>query len=241
MPSAPLDHAGNEYHQLRHYDPPAEGHWSPVYFDEHLLIVDKPAGLLTVPGRGEHVQDCLIKRVQKRYPDALIVHRLDMDTSGLVLLALGAPMQRSLSGLFMLRQVDKRYEALVHGCPLPERGLIDLPLSTDWPRRPRQMVDHEGGKSSQTQFQVMPDSRLPPSQSRLSLVPLTGRTHQLRVHCLALGYPIVGDPLYGLEARTLRLDAQSVPVNRLMLHATSLEFVHPISGEKLCLLSPSPF
>ena len=223
-------------HQVAVYQPPAEGPWQPVYQDDYLLVVDKPAGLLTVPGRGEHLQDCLIHRVQRHFPDALIVHRLDMDTSGLVLLGRGAAMQRALSELFMKRQVDKQYEALVHGCPAEHQGEINLPLSTDWPRRPRQQVDMLRGKPSQTLYRVMgPLNLLAQGLNRLALVPLTGRSHQLRVHCLAMGHPIAGDPLYGDAA------ADAGVAGRLMLHATQLTFVHPVTGQSLALTSACPF
>ncbi len=235
MPSAPLDEAGNEYHQLRHYDPPAEGAWAPVFFDEHLLIVDKPAGLLTVPGRGEHVQDCLIKRVNQHVPHALVVHRLDMATSGLVVFGLGKDMQKTMSQLFMQRQVHKCYEALVHGRPQPSGGLIDLPLIVDWAHRPRQKVDELNGKPSQTNYETIAHDAQT-ELTRLRLMPITGRSHQLRVHCLSIGHPIVGDTLYGPEAR-MPIDATS----RLMLHATDLWFTHPVTHEPLQVKSHCPF
>lgn len=220
-------------HQAAVYDPPPDRGLAPVYLDEHLLVVDKPAGLLTVPGRGEHLQDCLIHRVQRHLPEALIVHRLDMATSGLVLLARGAALQRVLSGLFMQRQVDKRYVAWVHGLVTEDEGLIDLPLITDWPRRPLQKVDPDHGKPSQTRYRVlMRDTVL--GRSRLDLEPLTGRSHQLRVHCLAMGHPILGDPLYGTLASRQACE-------RLMLHATALSLLHPVSGDRLDLSSVSPF
>lgn len=220
-------------HQAAVYDPPPDRGLQPIYLDEHLLVVDKPSGLLTVPGRGEHLQDCLIHRVQRHVPEALIVHRLDMATSGLVLLARGGDMQRALSGLFMHRQVDKRYVALVQGLVPDDEGEIDLPLITDWPRRPRQMVDRVHGKPSQTRYRVlMRDTVL--GRSRLDLMPLTGRSHQLRVHCLAIGHPILGDPLYGP-------DASRQACERLMLHATALSLPHPVSGERLDVRSVNPF
>jgi tRNA pseudouridine32 synthase/23S rRNA pseudouridine746 synthase len=228
-------------HQRQDYRPPEEAPWQPLFLDEHLLVVDKPSGLLTVPGRGEHLQDCLIHRVQRHCPEALIVHRLDMDTSGLVLLGRGAGMQRALSQLFMQRLVDKQYQALVHGHPPETKGEVDLPLSTDWPNRPRQQVDFVNGKPSRTLFQVMngPATGLPEQVSqglsRMLLKPLTGRSHQLRVHCLAMGHPIAGDPLYG---GALQVHA---PLGRLMLHATQLSFVHPVTGQSLVVTSPCPF
>jgi len=222
-------------HQLVDYRPPAETAWSPIYQDDDLLVVDKPSGLLTVPGRGEHVQDCLIARVQRHCPEALIVHRLDMDTSGLVLLARGPLMQKTLSALFMNRQVNKRYEAIVHGQLAEQQGHIDLPLITDWPNRPRQKVDHIDGKPSQTAYAVMSHWVTSGQHfSRLSLTPLTGRTHQLRVHCQQLGHPIVGDPLYGMDEKK----AQGM---RLMLHAIELSFIHPVSGLEMTFMSPCQF
>lgn len=220
-------------HQAAHYAPPSAGPWSPVYEDAHLIVLDKPSGLLTVPGRGEHLQDCLIHRAQAVRPDALIVHRLDMDTSGLVVLARGAAVQRQLSMLFQSRQVDKAYEALVAGRVLADQGEVDLPLITDWPRRPRQMVDPVHGKPSQTRYRVLQRDEAG-LWTRLRLEPLTGRSHQLRVHCLALGHPILGDPLYA--------DAPSRAMSpRLCLHATALAWVHPATGERVEVHSPTPF
>jgi tRNA pseudouridine32 synthase / 23S rRNA pseudouridine746 synthase len=225
-------------HQLVDYQPPAETAWNPIYQDDDLLVVDKPSGLLSVPGRGAHVQDCLIARVQRHCPDALIVHRLDMDTSGLVLLARGPAMQKKLSALFMNRQVGKRYEAIVHGQVASNQGQIDLPLITDWPNRPRQKVDHIDGKPSQTRYVVL--ARWVTNEqhfSRLSLTPVTGRTHQLRVHCQQMGHPIVGDPLYSLSDT----DDKKAQGMRLMLHALELSFAHPVSGLQVTLMSPCQF
>ncbi len=222
-------------HQLAHYNPPQEQAWAPIYQDEYLLIVDKPAGLLTVPGRGEHVQDCLIYRVQRHSPEALIVHRLDMATSGLVLLGKGATAQRALSQMFMARLVDKQYQAWVHGQPIASAAWIDLPLMTDWVNRPRQKVDLDHGKPSKTHYQVMGMDETG-SMSRLLLTPTTGRSHQLRVHCLAMGHPIVGDNLYG------EVDANGQAAHaRLMLHATALTFKHPFSQETVSVSSTCPF
>ncbi len=227
----PIEPAPN--HQAAEYLPPPDEGLSPIYMDEHLLVVDKPPGLLTVPGRGEQFQDCLIHRVQKHVPEALIVHRLDMATSGLVILARGAEMQRTLSWLFMQRQVGKRYEAVVAGLMAVDQGEVDAPLITDWPRRPRQMVDPVHGKPSLTRFQVL-ERRGDLGRTRVSLEPLTGRSHQLRVHMLSLGHPIVGDPLYGPDE--VRQGA-----SRLLLHACELNLPHPCSKESLHLVSVSPF
>ena len=187
-----------------------------VHRDAGLIVVDKPPGLLSVPGRGPDKQDCVIHRIQALHPEALIVHRLDMATSGLLLLARGAAMQRALSLDFAERRVDKRYVAVVHG-ELTGAGEdggdwaeVDLPLITDWPNRPRQKIDHENGKPSRTRYRVLARE---PGRTRVELEPLTGRTHQLRMHMLALGHPIVGDTLYAHEP---------VPAPRLLLHATLL-------------------
>ncbi len=244
-----------------------------VYQDDCLLVAAKPAGLLAVPGRGVDKQDCLSVRLQSQFPDALTVHRLDMATSGLMVFARGAEMQRSLSCMFRERQVKKYYVALVAGKPEPESGEINLPLAADWPNRPMQKVDGPRGKPSLTRYRVSesfvsicpkffeqckfnpgagcgPGSNLSPQGpdpicsglrgrcsngsfpvSRVELEPVTGRTHQLRVHMAAIGHPMLGDALYG--------DAQGVP--RLMLHATRLGLLHPLTGAPLHFVSPPPF
>ncbi|BBJ00713.1 pseudouridine synthase [Ferrigenium kumadai] len=199
-----------------------------IHLDEALLVANKPAGLLAVPGRGEDKQDCLSARIQKEFPDALIVHRLDMATSGLILFARGAKMQRELSLLFQDRLVSKRYVAVVAGRVEQEAGEIDLPLICDWPNRPLQKVDHDLGKPSLTRYRLLNHDN---DTTRIELEPVTGRTHQLRIHMAAIGHPILGDVFYG--------DAASAP--RLLLHACSLDFVHPLSGEQLSLASEAPF
>ncbi|WP_442953015.1 pseudouridine synthase [Paucibacter sp. B51] len=182
---------------------------------EEILLLNKPSGLLSVPGRGEDKQDCAIHRAQARFPEALIVHRLDMATSGLLLLARGPEWQRSLSQDFAERRVHKRYIAVVRGSLAAgaDWQLIDLPLITDWPNRPRQKVCFEQGKPSQTRYRVL-GHELHEGQActRVELEPITGRTHQLRMHMLALGHPIVGDALYAPEH----------PAPRLLLHACHL-------------------
>jgi tRNA pseudouridine32 synthase/23S rRNA pseudouridine746 synthase len=204
-------------------------HW----FDEALVVIDKPAGLLAVPGRGDHKQDCAALRVQARWPDACVVHRLDMATSGLMLMARGAVAQRRLSAAFAERQVDKQYVAVVGGLLEAEQGCITLPLAADWPNRPRQRVDIEGGKPSQTDWQVLSrDSAA--GRTRLALAPVTGRSHQLRVHLQAIGHPIVGDTLY---ASPEFAQASS----RLLLHASRLALAHPITGAALVFESAPPF
>lgn len=215
------------------YAPPADTpHLPRIHADEHLLVLDKPSGLLSVPGRGEAHADCLASRVQARYADALIVHRLDMSTSGLIVMARGVDMQRRLSVLFQQRQVWKRYIAVVAGA-LPEHGTVDLPLIADWPNRPRQKVDRLAGKPSLTHFQRLAyDSES--NTSRVALEPETGRSHQLRVHMQALGHPILGDELYADPA-----SVQSAA--RLLLHAEALRFVHPVSNNAMEFHAPVPF
>jgi len=211
-----------------------------IHADEHLLVFDKPAGLLAVPGRGPENQDCLSARAQAAYPDALIVHRLDMATSGLIAMARGLPAQRRLSLAFEKRQVHKRYLAVVVGQlpnPQPDNGwnTIDLPLIPDWLDRPRSKVDHEIGKPSLTRWRLAPDAQRPcPGGTRLLLEPVTGRSHQLRVHLKALGHPILGDPLYASPA-------QQALSPRLLLHAWQIELPHPHTGERVRFEAPCPF
>lgn len=214
------------------YHPPPDTGLRPIFVDQHLLVVDKPAGLLSVPGRGEDKADCLLSRMQRDFPDALAVHRLDMATSGLLLLARGEEMHRQLSRLFRERLVDKRYIAVVAGCLPAECGEIDLPLICDWPNRPRQKVDFEIGKRSLTRFRLL-DVDQERHLSRVELEPVTGRSHQLRVHLAELGHPILGDDLYGGVAQAM--------ADRLLLHASELAFVHPASGKKHHFLCPPAF
>lgn len=202
-----------------------------LYCDDTLLAVDKPAGLLAVPGRGPGKGDCVASRVQAVWPDALVVHRLDEATSGVMLFGRGAPAQRALSMAFAERRVDKRYEAVVHGLPVDDAGRIELPLAADWPRRPRQKIDVEHGKPSRTDWAVLSRDALR-LRTRLALTPLTGRSHQLRVHLGSQGHPIVGDALYGDGT-----DAEP----RLLLHACELRLPHPLSGRPVTLVSPVPF
>lgn len=213
-----------------------------LYADAALLVLNKPAGLLSVPGRGPENADCLSARVQAQYPDALVVHRLDMGTSGLLVMARGPQAQRTLSHAFAQRQVHKRYEAVVMGHPLPDQtdaqGWADLhaPLIVDWPNRPKSKVDWEHGKPSHTRWRTTWQghwSQTVPA-ARLSLEPVTGRSHQLRVHLLSLGHPILGDELY-TEGPALEA------AERLLLHACWLQLPHPIDGHTLTFESPCPF
>ncbi|MCR1007215.1 MAG: pseudouridine synthase, partial [Stenotrophomonas maltophilia] len=165
------------------------------YIDDALLVAEKPAGLLSVPGRSAENQDCVVARLQALYPDALTVHRLDQVTSGLLLHARGKDMQAALSMQFEQRQVGKRYEAVVQGLLERDTGEVDLPLIVDWPNRPKQMVDHERGKPALTRWRVLVRD-VEARRTRVALEPITGRSHQLRLHMASIGHPIVGDVLY---------------------------------------------
>lgn len=214
----------------------------PLYEDNSLLVLNKPAGLLCVPGRGPDKQDCLSARAQAAWHDALVVHRLDMATSGIVVMARGIEAQRRLSAAFEKRQVHKRYTAVVVGeLPNPESGngwnRIELPLAADWLDRPRSVVCEQTGKPSLTRWRLdtaaVPRSNIPLT-TRLELEPLTGRSHQLRVHLMAIGHPIVGDPLYASAE-------QEAMSPRLLLHAQTLEIAHPISADMLRFECACPF
>jgi len=201
-----------------------------LHEDAHIVVVDKPAGLLSVPGRGEHLADCLLTRVQAVFADALLVHRLDRDTSGVMIFALTAHAQRHLSMQFEKRTTRKTYIARVWGEMAEKTGTVELPLIVDWPNRPRQMVDHATGKEAITDWRVQ---RVEEGTTRLRLFPRTGRSHQLRVHMLALGHPILGDPLYAEG------DARDAP--RMMLHAAELRVKHPESGVGMSFKAKVPF
>lgn len=214
-----------------------------VYEDEHLLVLDKPSGLLCVPGRGPDKQDCLSLRALQHFGDALVVHRLDQATSGLVIMARNLAVQRQLSQAFAERQVQKRYVAVVAGDlssdpnTADEEGwqLIDLPIAADWERRPLRIINHETGKSSQTLWKVLkPVNHYGVPATRVLLSPLTGRTHQLRLHMAATGHAILGDALY---ASGEALSASP----RLLLHAAALEMTHPVTGTLLQIESAPDF
>ena len=191
-----------------------------LHHDHELLLVDKPAGLLSVPGKGAHLADCLLARIQSVFPDALLVHRLDRDTSGVMVFAMTRHAQRHLGLQFERRQVKKTYVARVWGHVADRQGVVDLPLIVDWPNRPRQMVDHENGRPALTEWRVL---RHEDKATRIRLFPKTGRSHQLRVHMQAIGHPILGDPFYATG------EARAAP--RLMLHAESLRLRHPDGGK----------
>lgn len=215
------------------YTPPVDTGLDVIYQDELLIVVNKPSGLLSVPGRGVDKQDCMITRIQQCFADALTVHRLDMETSGILLFARNKTVHRLLSRAFQEREVEKQYTAVVAGVLERETGEIDLPLICDWPNRPRQKVDHEVGKPSLTRYQRLSyDAVL--DATRVALSPVTGRSHQLRVHMLSLGHAILGDPLYAppdVKAKAIRLQ----------LHANKMLIQHPVSGEPLQLCSEPPF
>lgn len=213
-----------------------------IHADEHLLVLDKPADLLCVPGRGPDKADCLSARAQALYPDALVVHRLDMATSGLVVMGRGAEAQRTLSLAFAERRVHKRYEAVVAGVPdtsgADAEGWSDihLPLIVDWPNRPKSKVDFDIGKPSHTRWRLLQVHDVPGMGpcARLALEPVTGRSHQLRVHLLAQGHPMLGDDLYA-EGAVLAASP------RLLLHACAITLPHPHTGQTMSWTSPAPF
>ncbi|MBU3737966.1 MAG: RluA family pseudouridine synthase [Rhodoferax sp.] len=209
-----------------------------LHADEAVLVIDKPSGLLSVPGRGEDRQDCVSRRIQRLWADARVVHRLDMDTSGLMIMARGPSAQRRLSDAFAAQSIEKRYVAVVHGAMDASLAAasgwqeIDLPIAADWLRRPLRVIDRQGGKPSLTRWRCLATDTAA-QRTRLELSPQTGRTHQLRVHLQAMGHPIVGDRLYGSNADGAE--------GRLHLHASRLQFTHPMSGHELTFGSPVPF
>ena len=199
-----------------------------LHEDADLLVLYKPPGLLCVPGKGPDKQDALSTRAQQRWPGALIVHRLDQATSGLVVMARHLDAQRRLSHAFAERQVHKRYLAVVQGHMDAGDGAwqtIDLPIAADWPRRPLRVIDHATGKPSQTRWRVLAHDAAAHT-TRVALEPITGRTHQLRLHLATIGHPILGDALYA-DAAT---QAQAP---RLLLHACALGLAHPVTGERM--------
>lgn len=211
------------------YTPPA-GDPVILHLDERLIVADKPSGLLSVPGKLEGRDDCLITRLQAIYPDALLVHRLDCDTSGVIIFARDKAAQGFLGQEFEQRRAKKSYIARVQGVMAQDSGTVDLPLCADWPNRPRQMVSHEHGRPAKTDWEVISRSV---NETRVRMFPLTGRSHQLRVHMLALGHPILGDQIYAPETVT--------EYPRLMLHAETLGLHHPATGDWIDFHAPCPF
>ncbi|MCH8537618.1 MAG: RluA family pseudouridine synthase [Alkalimonas sp.] len=203
-----------------------------VYQDEHLLVVNKPAMLLTVPGRHPDNQDCLIHRLQQEFPTAAVVHRLDYDTSGLLIIPLHKAALSAISKQFQARTIQKHYLAVVSGQLTPAAGRIDLAIAPDAERRPRYKICPDG-KPSVTEYQVL--SYDPQSNcSRVQLSPVTGRSHQLRLHMMALGHPIVGDPFYAPAASVAKS-------TRLLLHAGWIRFLHPVALNELECRSDAAF
>ncbi len=200
-----------------------------IYQDEHIVAVNKPQALLSVPGLGPDKQDCMISRLVELIPQAKVVHRLDCYTSGIMLFAIGIEMQRALSRIFHDRKIQKQYIAVVRQWFEEESGVIKFPMRCDIENRPRQIVDYEHGKSAITYWDIL---KREPDSVRLLLKPETGRTHQLRIHCLAMGYPIIGDGLYGDD---------EVKQPRMLLHADNLLFEHPVTGERLHLCAHCEF
>ncbi len=213
------------------YNPPETPELPIIYEDEHILVLSKPSGLLTVPGKAVEHSDCLESRVQAEYPEARIIHRLDMDTSGVIIMALSKEILAKIGRQFEKRHVSKQYVAKVYGKLDEIEGTVDLPLRCDWPNRPKQMVDHELGKKATTHWERISFDE---HSTLVRLTPITGRSHQLRVHMLALGHPILGDNLYAH-------DEAYKASERLLLHATELAITHPITGQRQTFQSPCPF
>ncbi|ANT61786.1 RNA pseudouridine synthase [Salipiger sp. CCB-MM3] len=211
------------------YNPP-QGEIPVLHADHEILVVDKPAGLLSVPGKGPELADCLIERLKVAFPQVLLVHRLDRDTSGVMVFALTPHAQRHIGQQFERRRTKKTYLARVAGRLEPKHGHIDLPLIVDWPNRPKQMVCHETGKPAQTDWRVI---KATDEETRVHLLPRTGRSHQLRVHMLSQGHPILGDPFYAPDT------ADQYP--RMMLHAEELRLRHPDGGMGHTFRAPAPF
>ena len=214
------------------YHPPQDPWLVVLYQDEHIMVVNTPSGLLSVPGRQEEHRDSIMTRIQRDYPAAESVHRLDMATSGVIAVALTKAAERELKRQFREREPKKQYLARVWGHPAQEKGLVDLPLICDWPNRPKQKVCFETGKPAQTEYEVL--EYAPDNTARVLLKPITGRSHQLRVHMLALGHPILGDRFYATpEALAM--------APRLLLHAQTLTITHPAFGNSMTFRAPVDF
>ncbi|MEP3845763.1 MAG: pseudouridine synthase [Paracoccaceae bacterium] len=212
------------------YNPPDDP-LNIVYEDSEVLALDKPSGLLSVPGKGPELADCLISRVQTVFPHALLVHRLDRDTSGVMIFGLSPHAQRHLGLQFEKRQMKKTYVARVWGRVGEDTGTVDLPLCADWPNRPKQHVNYEKGKASVTDWKVL--RRDADGTTRMRLMPQTGRSHQLRVHMLEIGHPILGDPFYA--------EGPAGDFPRLMLHAEELRLRSPADGRGVRVRAKTPF
>ena len=214
------------------YNPPMHPYLNIIHQDEDIVVLNKPSGLLSVPGRDTWHKDSLASRIIRVWPNACVVHRLDMATSGIIVLALRKSAQSHMGRQFQQKVIDKTYFARVEGIIKKDTGLIDLPLRCDWENRPRQMVDFEQGKSSQTEWQVV---KRESNTTLVKLTPLTGRTHQLRVHMQQLGHPIVGDEFYSTEF------GKKISPERLALHAASITLTHPTTELRISFECPAPF
>jgi tRNA pseudouridine32 synthase/23S rRNA pseudouridine746 synthase len=214
------------------YNPPLEPWLHVLYQDDHIMVVNKPSGLLSVPGRQPEHKDSVMTRIQRDYPAAESVHRLDMATSGVIIVALTKAAERELKRQFREREPAKRYQARVWGHPAAEKGVIDLPLICDWPNRPKQKVCFETGKVAQTEYEVL--EYHDDNSASVQLTPITGRSHQLRVHMLALGHPILGDGFYAH-------DEAKAMAPRLLLHAEMLTITHPQYGTPMTFRQPAEF
>ena len=219
--------------QPRYIVPPCRETVGIVYEDPWLLVVEKPPFLLTIPGRGPQNSDCLISRVRRTHLRASVAHRLDLDTSGLLVLPLMKPVNAHLSRQLRERLMAKEYIAIVDGHPARDEGIIDLPIAPDWQNRPRVRICPQRGKPARTRYRVL-ERLTGPDRTRLHLKALTGRTHQLRIHLRELGHPILGCDLYGSPRVTRAAD-------RLLLHASRLVFEHPLHGSRLDVHSTPPF
>jgi len=221
----------NEPAGILTYDPPTSPWLSVIHRDSDILVLDKPSGLLSVPGKPEAHDDCLQERARKFYRNAMTIHRLDKDTSGIVVMGMTRKAHANISMQFEKRQTTKSYIACVWGSVVGNEGDIDLPIGSDWDNRPKQMIDHKNGRSAQTHWEVITREG---NTTRLRLTPTTGRSHQLRVHMLSLGHPILGDVFYGsIESRNA--------TTRLQLHAETLGFIHPSTGQFCTYSAACPF
>ncbi|MCK0070776.1 RluA family pseudouridine synthase [Kordiimonas laminariae] len=218
-------------HTLSEYHPPMEPYIDVIYADKDILVLNKPSGILTVPGRYEYLSDCLASRAAEKYPTATIVHRLDMETSGVIIMALNKEAHVHISKQFERRKTGKTYIARLFGHLDGEEGTVDEPLICDWPNRPKQMVCYERGKKAVTHWKVLEREK---KATRVQFTPITGRSHQLRVHSLVLGHAILGDNLYAEgEAHD--------GADRLQLHAKTYTLFHPRTGEEVTFEAPEPF
>lgn len=213
------------------YAPPLAPYLPIVYKDNDLVVLNKSSGLLTVPGRLSEHKDCLQNRVARVLPTATVVHRLDMATSGIIIMALNKPTHVAISQQFEKRKTEKKYIARVYGHVKQKEDSVDQPLICDWPNRPKQMIDHERGKPSLTHYKVLSYAE---NSTLVELTPITGRSHQLRVHMLSIGHPILGDRLYAH-------DKALAMATRLNLHAQMLSIYHPVTNEKITFTAECPF